>query len=316
MANIVNQSNLPSPVQRYYDNVLMSVDSPKTIHRDATDIKIMPLKTGKSFRKEGYERLALATTSLGNSALTPDGSLMDSKWVNIELDLYGDYVRISSDHAKTQASPVLNERTRLLGQQLKESEDVLIRNSLRSTLSTIDCSAGVNGDSPTEVQLDDVQKAHQALKDADAIEIMDREDASQNYGTTSVATSYIALGHTTLMPTLKAITGFTEKKDYSRYGSIKQSEFGAAYYTRFFLSTLGDVSNNASGLGANVYRIYVKGMESDLTVKMMNKAKFMYHDSRFDGPLELTTTGGWKENFGNGIQKQKHIVTLKSTLKI
>lgn len=313
---IVNESNLPSPVQRWFDKVMISIDSPKTIHRDSTQVKMMPLGNSKTLRKEGYERLALALTSLGDSAITPEGSLMESNWINIDLSLYADYIRISEDHARTSASPVLNQRARLLGQQIKETEDALIRNSLKSTLTGIDCSAGVNADVPTEIQLGDVQVAIQALKDADAIELMSREDASRNIGTASVAASYVALGHTSLMPTLKSITNFVETKDYSRTGTIKASEFGAVYYTRFFLSTLGSINANASGLGADVYDIFVKGEESDMSVKMMGKAKFMYHDSKFDGPLELSTTGGWKENFGHGIQKQKWIVRLRSTLKV
>ena len=313
---MVNKSNLPSPVQRWYDKVLLSVDSPKTIHRDSTDVKMMPLQNGKTIRREGYERLGLALTSLGDSGITPEGSLLESNWVDINVSLYGDYVRISEDHAKTTASPVLNQRARLLAQQMKETEDALIRNSMKSTLTGIDCSAGVNGDVPTEIQLSDVQTAVQALKDADAIELMAREDASKNIGTASVGASYRALGHTSLMPTLKAITNFVETKDYSRTGSVKPSEFGAVYYTRFFLSTLGSINANASGLGSDVYDIFVKGVESDIAVKMMGKSKFIYHDKNLDGPLELSTTGGWTENFGHGIQKQKWIVRLRSTLKI
>lgn len=313
---IVTGANLPSPVQRWYDKVMISVDSPKTIHRDTTEVKMMPSGTGKSLRKEGYERMELALTSLGDSAITPEGSLLNSNWINIELSLYADYVRISEDHVLTSASPVLNQRARLLAQQMKETEDALIRNSLKSTLTGINCTSGVNADVPTEIQLGDVQIALQALKDADAIELMDREDASKNVGTASVGASYVALGHTSLMPTLKAITNFVETKDYSRYGTVKPSEFGAVYYTRFFLSTLGSVNKNASGLGADVYDIFVKGAESDMAVKMMGKEKFIYHGANMDGPLELTTTGGWKENFGHGIQKQKWIVKLRSTLKV
>ena len=313
---IVNSNNLIAPVQQWYDEVLLAMEVPRTIHAMGAKRKSMPGNNSKIIRQERYHRLPTATTPLGDSGLTPEGELMDSEFINIELGLYASYTRITEQHEKTTQSPVLNQRARLLGIQKKETEDELLREMLSSTASFVSCSGGVNGDVPTEIEATDVQKIVDALKSYDANTMDSREDASDKFGTASVAASYFALGHVNLNSTISSISGFTQVKDYANYSKVKPSELGAAYYTRFFTSSIGSVDLTSSGLGNNVYNLFFMGMDAYTGVDISGTSRFIYHDARLDGPLELTTTAGWKQLFGCGINNAAWVIKARSTVKL
>lgn len=53
--------------------------------------------------------------------------------------------------------------TELLGINLKETEDELIRDLLAGAASQIDCTGGLNADSPTNISLEDINQVTQEL---------------------------------------------------------------------------------------------------------------------------------------------------------
>lgn len=63
---------------------------------------------------------------------------------------------------------VLNEATKVLSLQLGLTIDTLIRDMMVSTASTIACSRGLNGNTPTEITDADIQTAVIALRQGNA----------------------------------------------------------------------------------------------------------------------------------------------------
>jgi N4-gp56 family major capsid protein len=87
-----------------------------------------------------------------------------------------------TDSTLQSQDPVLNEAAARLGVSLRQTEDELTRNMLASTASFINCTGGVNGDSPTEITRTDVDTVVATLSDNDAHTISDNiEPVSISY---------------------------------------------------------------------------------------------------------------------------------------
>jgi hypothetical protein len=79
--------------------------------------------------------------------------------------------------------PVLNECAARLGVSLRQTEDVLTRDMLASTSAFINCTAGVNGDNPTELTRSDVDDVVRALLGNNAYTILDNIEGEDKFGT-------------------------------------------------------------------------------------------------------------------------------------
>ncbi len=76
----------------------------------------------------------------------------------------------------------LNECAARLGVSLRQTEDQLTRDMLASTASFINCTAGVNGDNPTELTRADVDTVVEALVGNNAYTIMDNIEGEDRFG--------------------------------------------------------------------------------------------------------------------------------------
>lgn len=308
-------SSLPAPIQMYYDEVLLSTAVSNLIHSMAASEKSLKGKSGPIIRMERYQRLDTAPVPLGNTGVTPPGQLLSSVYIDAKINFYGSYVKINEQLPITSQSPVLNQATIRLGQSMRETEDQLMRDMLATTASVIFSTGGVNGDTPTELTLSDVQDVVRTLLSNDAKTISDSIDGTNKFGTAPVSNAYVGLSHVDNSSVLSNMNGFTRTYQYGSQAGIKQTEWGAVDSVRFFLSSRGSKSANASGAGKDVYNTFIVGMEAYANVKLDNyKSKFIYHDGRYDGPLELNQTVGWKMAEAPVITNDAWIVNLKSTL--
>ena len=138
-------SNLPSPVQIYYDRLLLSMADPNLIHSKIAMKKNIPSNSGGTLRCERYGDIGIANVPLGNTSITPPSSAMSSVFIDAKLNWYGQWIEIDHQVDKTSQSPVLNQRTMLLGRAMRQTEDALVRDMLATTATVIFATGGVNG---------------------------------------------------------------------------------------------------------------------------------------------------------------------------
>lgn len=306
-------STLPQPIQTYYDNVILSTPVPNLIYNMAASTKSLKGKSGETIRMERYNRLNTAPVPLGNSGITPPGQILESIFIDAKISFYGDFVKINEQLPATTQSPVMNQATIRLGQSMKETEDQLIRDMLATTASVMFATGGTNGDIPTELTLSDIQAVTRTLLSNDAKSILESIEGANKFGTAPINNAYIALAHTDLSSTLSNLNGFVNTIQYPNQSGIKATEWGSVDRERFFLSSRGSVSANASGAGSDVYNTFICGMEAYANVKLDNyKSKFVYNDSL--DPLKLNQYVGWKMADAPVITNDAWIVNLKSTL--
>lgn len=212
--------------------------------------------------------------------------------------------------------PVLNEAAIRLGVSLRQTEDELTRNMLAGTAGFINCVGGVNGDNPTEITRGDVDGVVRTLKSNNAKTMMHMIEGEDKFGTAPVRDAYFALGNTDLIGSLDTVAGFTNKANYPSSTGLQYSEWGAIANLRFFLSSIGSITNGASNLGANVYNIFCVGLEAYACIEQDRySANFIYRPpSIAGGPLGLYATAGYKFAEVPRITNDLWVLNLRCTL--
>ncbi len=121
-----------------------------------------------------YNPLPTAIVPLGNSGITPPATNLTAVDIDAKLSFYGQYVQLNEQVTLQSQDPVLNECAARLGVSLRQTEDQLTRDMLAGTASFINCTGGVDGDSPTEITRSDVDTVVRALLNNNAYTIMDK----------------------------------------------------------------------------------------------------------------------------------------------
>lgn len=174
------------------------------------------------------------------------------------------------------------------------TEDQLTRDMLASSASMYNAVGGTNGDLPTNLSLSDIDNVTSKLLTNDAWMILDTIGGEDKFGTSPTRDAYLALGHTRLAPSLNNINGFISKWNYPNDNRVLRSEWGTVNNVRFMLSSVASVTPNASANGADVYNIFVQGMEALACVEQDNySARFLYRPPVFSDPLFQNVTIGY-----------------------
>ena len=272
--SITTTSSLPAPVQQSFSYKLLSVPVPNMIHKIPAMLKQMPRNGGTTLRMRRYNPLQTAMVPLGNTGVTPPAQNLTAVDIDAKISFYGTYVILNEQVTLQNQDPVLNECAARLGVSLRQTEDQLTRDMLAGTAAFINCTAGVNGDNPTEITRSDVDDVVRALLGNNAYTILDNIEGEDKFGTAPVRDAYFALTHTDLSKDLDNVNGFIQKNQYPSPMNALRSEWGAVGNLRFLISSIGSISANASSLGANVYNIFCVGMEA----KVLGLLKFLLID--------------------------------------
>jgi N4-gp56 family major capsid protein len=176
-----------------------------------------------------------------------------------------------------------------------QTEDELTRNMLASTASFINCTGGVNGDSPTEITRTDVDTVVATLLQNNAYTISDNIEGEDKFGTAPVRDAYFALTSSRLVGDLDNVAGFIHKNQYPSPMNALRSEWGSIGNLRFHTSSIGSVTATSSNLGADVFNIFCVGMEAYACVEQDGySAHFIYRPPIYDGPLALNASVAYK----------------------
>lgn len=306
---------LSAPVNMTFSQRLLSVPVPYMIHNIPAERKKLPKGGGETLRMVRFNPLATAKVPLGNTGITPPAQLLTSMNIDAKIGFYGTYVMLNEQVILTSQCPVLNEAAKRLGISLRQTEDELTRDMLMAGAGVVNAVNGVNGDNPTEITVADVTQVVRALANANAKTILDNIEGEDKFGTAPIRDSYFALASTQLIGDLDATPGFVHKNNYPSQTNILRSEYGSINALRFLLSSIGAVEVGASGLGANVYDIFVVGMEAYASIELDEySAKFIYRPAIYDSPLAMNDSSGYKFSYTSRILNDLWCLKLRVTL--
>jgi len=313
--SIITTSSLPAAVQQSFNYKLLSTPTPPMIHSIAAMRKNMPRNGGLFIRFRRYNPLNSALVPLGSSGITPPSGNLTAIDIDAKINWYGSFLQINEQVTLTNNDPVLNAAAERLGVQLRQTEDQLISSMLASTASFINCTGGVNGDNPTEITRSDIDEVTKGLKNNNAETILDNIEGKDKFGTAPIRNAYFAMCSTNLIGNLDNVAGFVQVNQYPSPMQALESEWGAVGSVRFLVSSIGSVTPNVSGLGADVYNIFITGMEAYCCVDQDGaSAAFLYRPPVYNDPLFQNCTIGWKMAQAQRLLNDLWLFNLRCTV--
>lgn len=311
----VSISTLPPQIQQRYNAKLLSTPERNLVHMlFATPVEL-PDNQGFIDRQSRYDRLDLFPVPLDDAQINPPPQQLNRVDVDCRVRVHATYIVLTRQVTITNEDPVLNSAAARLGQALRETQDVLVRDALEATASVINCVGGVNGDLPTEMTVSDVDDVVTILQNNSAEYITNIVEADLKFGTAPVGDAYGCMLTTRMIPVLNNMAGFIRKFQYPRIEQTLSTEWGGVNNVRFFVSEQGSVTPSASLLGNDVANCFVAAKESYKVVwQAGGKARFIYLPPGYNNdPCMLRHTAGCSFYQGQCITNDLWIQNLRST---
>ena len=305
--SITTTAQIDAGVNNYYDKALLAWAEPELIHTFAAQQRPLPSKTSSTIKMRRYTKFATATTPL-TEGVTPSAQPLSKTDITLDVVQYGAVTIITDMVEFTVEDDVLNETSKLLGQQMGETVDEIVRDALASTLSATNCVNGINGNTPTELTFADIQGVVKTLKGADAKMFTPIIEGTTKVGTTPVRDAYFAMGHTDLLDDLEAVDNFKYVSDYSNSGVTKPGEWGQVGNTRWLLSSKGKEA-------AGTYSSFIVGQDA-YGISKLNEGiaeNIFTPKGSGDDYLMQRSAMGFKTLFGARVLNDTFMVKLDAT---
>lgn len=256
------------PVQASED--LLSTPMFNLIHSFGVDLHHAESYIGKTTRMSRFERLSTDGGQLDGSGIDPASEVPVRSDIDATMEIYAKSIVTNEQVILYENSKTLTKFTALLGQWLREKEDLLMRDLFASSVSYINATGGLNGDQPSNLSLNDVNNIETILLSNDARSMLTNLDASRMIGTAGVRDAFIALASTNLTNDLQKVQGVLLKSAYPTQEGIRPEEYCSISRFRFFVSSKAAKTPGISLLGRTVYTIPMYGLEAAAKIEQNN----------------------------------------------
>jgi N4-gp56 family major capsid protein len=256
------------PVQASED--LLSTPMFNLIHSFGVDLHHAESYVGKTTRMSRFERLSTDGGQLDGSGIDPASEVPVRADIDATMEIYAKSIAVNEQVVLYENSKTLTKFTALLGQWLREKEDLLMRDLFASSVSYINATGGINGDQPSNISLNDVNNIENILLGNDARTMLTDLEATLRFGTAGVRDAFIALANTNLCADLQRVQGVLLKAAYPTQEGIRPEEYCSISRFRFFVSSKGAKTPGISLRGNTVYTIPMYGLEAAAKIEQNN----------------------------------------------
>lgn len=249
------------PVQFLED--FLSTPMFNLIHSFGADMHVAEAYVGKNVRLSRYERLSTDGGQLDGSGLDPAPEVVVRTDVDATTEIFAKTVVINEQVTLFENSRVITKFTALLGQWMREKEDLLMRDLLASSPSYINAVGGINGQQPSEISRNDINNIERILLGNDARTMLAVIDAADKFATGPTRDAFIALASTDITPDLQNVQGVLLKNAYPDQEGLRPEEYCSVSRFRFFVSSKaakGPAVSQPGGLP--IYTIPMYGLEA------------------------------------------------------
>jgi len=268
---ITNINNMSPELPLQFSEDLLSTPMFNLIHSFGADLHYAEAHIGKSTRMSRYERLSTDGGQLDGSGIDPAPEVVVRSDIDATMEIFAKTVVINEQVTLYENDKVLTKFTALLGQWLREKEDLLMRDLYSSSVSYINATGGSNGDQPSNISRNDVNNIERILLGNDARSMLAGINATDQFGTAGVRDAFIALASTDITPDLQNVTGVLLKAFYpGQQENIRPEEYCQISRFRFFVSSKAAKLPGASMTGATVYTIPMYGLEAAAKIDQNN----------------------------------------------
>lgn len=309
---ITTTSVLPPAVREYYDRLLLMTAYPQLIHTKFAQKRVLPSKNGDTIVFRRYSRLSTVPIPLVDG-VTPPGAPLSATDIKAQVSFYGNFVTITNQVELTVEDRVLNESARLLAQNMAQTMDEVTRDVLASTSSVLQCSNGVNGNTPTELTKADIDAAVKTLLGNDAEMISEVVTGANLFATAPVRPAFWGYIDTDLLDDLEAVANFLHSANYPNQQTVLDAEWGATGNVRWLYTSVGSVSAASPA----VYNNFIIGKEAYAVVHLRSETGDFYIEPLGSAgaadPLHQRGSVGWQHPFVSRILNDAFMINLMAT---
>ncbi len=267
---ITNINNMAPELPLQFSEDLLSTPMFNLIHSFGSDLHYAESNIGKTTRMSRYERLSTDGGQLDGSGIDPAPEVVVRTDIDATTEIYAKTVVINEQVTLFENDKVLTKFTALLGQWLREKEDLLMRDLYASSVGYLNATGGLNGDQPSNISRADVNNIERILLGNDARTMLEVEEGDLKFGTAPVRDAFIALASTDITPDLQNVQGVLLKNAYPHQEGLRPEEYCSISRFRFFVSSKASKVPGASMLGATVYPIPMYGLEATAKIEQNN----------------------------------------------
>ena len=256
------------PVQAAED--LLSTPMFNLIHSFGVDLHHAESYIGKTTRMSRFERLSTDGGQLDGSGLDPASEVPVRTDVDATMEIYAKSIITNEQVVLYENSKTLTKFTALLGQWLREKEDLLMRDLFASSVAYVNATGGMNADQPSNISLNDVNNIETILLGNDARTMLTSIDADLKFSTGPTRDAFIALASTNLTADLQKVQGVLLKNAYPHQEGLRPEEYCSISRFRIFVSSKAAKIPGASLKGNTVYTIPMYGLEAAAKIEQNN----------------------------------------------
>jgi N4-gp56 family major capsid protein len=267
---ITNIQNMAPELPLQASEDLLSTPMFNLIHSFGVDLHHAESYVGKTTRMSRFERLSTDGGQLDGSGIDPASEVPVRTDIDATMEIYAKSIVTNEQVILYENSKTLTKFTALLGQWLREKEDLLMRDLFASSVSYINATGGLNGDQPSNISLNDVNNIENILLGNDARTMLTDLEATLRFGTAGVRDAFIALANTNLSADLQKVQGVLLKSAYPTQEGIRPEEYCSISRFRFFVSSKGAKTPGISLRGNTVYTIPMYGLEAAAKIEQNN----------------------------------------------
>jgi len=296
-------------VKNYFDGVLLDRERPWFVHNLFAQVRKIPFRNSDTIilsKDDNFDSDPAVLTE-GVSPALEQASKFD---IEIKLQQFGKATAISDRVAITVQSDAANRIADNLSQAMFGMLDKVTRNTLVSTASQLDADGGVNGNTPTEVTVGDLDDALDYLHGNNGRKFTPIMSASDGVGTAPVEASYWGIVHTDIRKDIRGLNNYLKPAEYGT-GTPIGPELGATDEIRWVMSSQADKSSDATP----IYILFVCAQDGygivdidEVSTEMILKPLGFGEDY-----LNQRQTMGFKAMFGAGVIEDKWLVGLRVT---
>lgn len=258
-------ATLPPAVNQIFDRLLLMIARPYLIYNKFAVKKALPQNSGRQMVHRRYLRLANATTPVASGDLISEVAAQAVD-ITTQIQFYGAFIKYDNQMQMLINDPILNSFTELLGIQMGTTLDALTRDVLAATSSIINCSNGVNGNTPTELTRADIDTAMVTLDTNDALMITDYIEGTLKFGTQPVRSAFFGFINSAIITDLQNCDGFVSVANYPVRDGL-DAEWGSVGNTRWLRSSQGSTSAGTP----TIYNNIIVGREAYMCMHLSGK---------------------------------------------
>lgn len=268
---ITNINNMAPELPLQFSEDLLSTPMFNLIHSFGADLHYAEAHIGRTTRMSRYERLSTSGGQLDGSGIDPSPEIIVRTDIDVDMEIYAKTVVINEQVSLYENDKVLTKFTALLGQWLREKEDLLMRDLLSSSVSYLNAVGGVNGQQPSEISRNDINNIERILLGNDARTMLEVIEADLKFATSPTRDAFIALASTDITPDLQNVQGVVLKNAYPHQEGLRPEEYCSVSRFRFFVSSkAAKIPGISQPSGQTVYTIPMYGLESFAKVDQNN----------------------------------------------